>query len=633
MSRASDRLRQIFQRRYILALALLAVAVTVTFAASFRVAMIETNRARAVVLVTEQRALSQRIGFLVKAMDRTETPARIEQLRVELKTTIDHMRSAHMTLTGLTEESKRLHRFIQPLEGIYQNGYSRFDGQVTYFLENAETVAALDPYSKEWTAAATLRSDIVDAATNSMMQTHGLMVRILEAEASRDNILSKVTDLVLWLCALGMLGVITLVIFRPMGREIARAFEEVEGAKISAKEARDEAEAAIEAKGHFLEAASHELRTPLNAILGMANVIKDQSTTAVSDEVSQMSAASDHLLSLLNNILDTHRLSSGQLELQKENFELIDSIRRPARAAKLLAQQKGLAFESEMHIPQDLSILGDSARLEQILMNLLDNAVKYTDEGKVSLLADVQGGNTSKAELNVMIADTGAGISRKRQETIFQKFSNEGSMLSRNGGLGVGLALAKELVEMMGGTVDLDSTLGEGTKFFINVPLTVANPTALNDEEVASINIPLEEPLTMRARRTSFDVLIVDDNMANRMVAEALTKPLGGIATMAVNGKQAVEKAASQRFDVIFMDISMPVMDGIEATTEIRKGTGRSRSTPIIALTAHVAPGDFGSLKEAGFQDVITKPVRKEVLVKCLERWLVDDTKAQQKVA
>lgn len=615
MSRASERIRRIFERRYGITIFLLLSLMTVTLIVSMRVTDLESDRSRALDLVTGQRTLSQRIAFLISEIERGGDPVLTEGLREELRVTISEMRASHETLTGESAESASVRRFIRPLENIYFGGMTPFDTEVRAFLENAQYLASIHRYSNQWLQAAPQREALMAAATDTIMQTHGLMVRILEAEANRDLNRAKQIDFLFWISGAILLLLITFVIFLPMSRQIVKAFEDLEGARSKARRAEDEAMAANQAKGHFLQAASHELKTPLNAILGMTDALRDREAAEIDDQLEHMTAAGDHLLSLLNNILDTHRMSEGRLELQEEEINLLETINKPISLARRLAEQKGIGFESHIDVPKDLQVNADGQRMQQVFVNLLDNAVKYTNEGRVSVKAHVEDPGTNKSALHVSIQDTGIGIPEDRKKDIFQKFSAEGSMLQRNGGLGVGLALARELTEKMGGSLDVDSEEGVGSNFILQMPLMeTADP---EDKSTP------EERLTSGPTQRVFDVLVVDDNLANRMVAEALLKPMGGRVVTAVDGRQALQKANEKEFDLILMDISMPVMDGIEATSLIRGGAGKSKRTPIVAVTAHMAKEDMGELRKTGFVEVVAKPVRKDSLARCVERWTI----------
>ncbi|MGV6819089.1 MAG: ATP-binding protein [Parvularcula sp.] len=640
MSRASQHLQRVFARRYMTAFVLLACVATATFVISFRLTSIEKERAHVLILATEQRALSQRIAFLVKGMDETRDPVRAEELRIELDATIGRMRQAHRVLSGESKDDQHLARFTKPLQEIYHGGHIPFASRTTQFLENARIIAATNRFSSEWDLAEPLREEIVRSATNSMMQTHGLMVMILEAEARRDNTLSKWVDLTSWLSILAMLMVVTFVIFRPMRREIVSAVVKVEGEKSRADSAEAKAIAANKARGAFFQSASHELRTPLNAILGMSDVIREKEIDEIEQEVEQISAAGDHLLALLNNILDAHKLSQGQLKTEDKPFSLDRTMGRVSALAQSLAEEKHLQYESEVDIPTDLIVDGDSARLEQILVNIVDNAAKFTEQGTVSLVAHVDKNNPGRAGLHVAVSDTGIGIPPEQLDQILNRDTADQAALARNGGLGIGLSVAKELAELMGGSIDIQSTVGKGTRILIAIPFAIkvaesGNSIAVESaqSETPSAEAESASPPVFFGGKRSFKALVVDDNMANRMVAEALLKPLGAETETAVDGRQAVAKAEAELFDIIFMDISMPVMDGIEATIEIRAGTGASRKTPIIALTAHVDVDEFETLRGHGFQDIITKPVRKDTLSRALHRWLPDSEEWSEEVA
>ncbi len=620
MSRASQRFRKVFQRRYLIALSLLAAEATITFVTSYRVAAVESDRTRAVNMVNGQRVYSQRIAFLIAALGQPQTPAREATLREELRVTIAGMRAAHATLSGATARPSRVSRYVEPLQPIYHEGPNPFDQSVRQYLEAAEAIMLSEAIGADESLAR--RDEVLSLATDSVLQTHDLMVRIMEAEARRAVRTSEQIDFSLYMFVMGMLIAILVFIFRPMRESITKAFEDLEGAQSRARRATEEASAANEAKSHFLQAASHEIKTPLNAILGLTETIRDKSDDRIKDELVYMSAAGDHLLTLLNNILDTHKIAEGDLKLEHKPFDLHEAIERPMRLCEMLARDKGLAFEHETDVPKGLVVEGDRGRLEQVLINLLDNAVKFTDKGKVTFRTRVNKDGTGSLIMTASVEDTGVGISPQRQKEIFERFSAEGSMLTRNGGLGVGLSLARELVTMMGGSIDVTSEEGRGSKFVVELPLEIKAGTLTPHQQVEEAEKILSEVLSNKQPEAGFDVLIVDDNLANRMVLEALVKPLGGRAVMAVDGRQAVSKAGERKFDIILMDISMPVMDGIQATELIRAGAGPSKRAPIVAVTAHVSSSDTDEMRRKGFQDVVSKPVRKDTMHRCIDRWV-----------
>ena len=595
-------------RRYAIGVILLALASTLSFAASLHLSKQETHRADAIALVANQRVLSQRIAFLVAALDDAPTAGRAD-LRTTLKAALEEMRGVHEQLTGRREGSANLQRFTAPIEGVYFAGYLPFDNDVERFLSGAETIAATSAEGPAWAARAPIRAEVVAAGNNTMMQTHDLMVRIMAVEADAAVARAQRVDMALWGAVLTLLVLITLGIFRPMARRVERSVRELVEAESRAVAAATAAREAKEAKGHFLQAASHELKTPLNAISGFAEVLAANENGADDDALAQMQLASAHMAALLDTILDTHRADEGRLVLAQDVFDLEDPLAAAARIAQGLADRKGLRFESMLDLHEGAVVQGDAGRLRQLCLNLLDNAVKFTAEGGVRLEAYTEG-SADDPRLTILVTDTGCGIAEDRQAAVFERFSASGDVLSRGGGgLGVGLSLSREIAELMGGEISLRSRPDAGTQVEVVMPLTLAErpPAALPDEATAP-------PSAGR-------VLIVDDNLPNRMVAEALIKPLCETTAQCEDGAAAVALAETEAFDLILMDISMPVMDGITATETIRGKPGPNQATPIVAVTAHVAKEEVPELLARGFQDVMHKPVRREGLEACLERW------------
>ena len=620
MASTAARIRAGLDRRFGLGMALLALASTVTFAASLHLGRVESHRAEAISLVAGQRALSQRIAFLVSAMDRRASPA----LADELTAATDAMARGHERLTLRAEGQADLSEFLAPIQGVYFSGYMPFDLAARRFIDEAQALAEIEPGTPAWDEAASLRAFVVSAGTDSMMQTHDLMVRIMEVEAETAVQRAERADASLWAFVLCLLVAMTLGIYLPIRRHVASSVRELEAARVDAAEAARAADAANEAKGHFLQAASHELKTPLNAITGFADVLRQRVEAEPDgdggdggdDALAQMQLASEHLTVLLDAILDTHRADEGTLTLTDEPFEPARVLADVARLGAALAERKGLRFDVEADVEAGLLVRGDGARLRQLCMNLIDNAVKFTEAGGVRLeaRAEVHG---AEACLRIDVSDTGRGIPPERLAAVFERFNAQGDVTERDGsGLGLGLALTRQLATLMGGRVEVESEEGRGTlaRLTLDLPVTMR---ALPDESAGA-------PASTGPRAPR--VLIVDDNAPNRMVADALVRSCGGLTVMAADGAQATQAAGAaasggQPFDLILMDVSMPVMDGIEATRAIRASGGPGAGVPIVAVTAHVAQSDVPGMLAQGFDAVIHKPVRRELIEDAMTRW------------
>ncbi|MCT8160995.1 ATP-binding protein [Pseudoruegeria sp. SHC-113] len=403
------------------------------------------------------------------------------------------------------------------------------------------------------------------------------------------------------------------------GREMLAKLEASQAALVArAQEARElqrQAEAASVAKSEFLAVMSHEIRTPLNAVLGMADVLSEsQLSSDQRDVVDTIESAGRALLSIINDVLDFSRIEAGKTELDAEPFALSAPLSDAARALAPLMAEKGLVFEANLAPAEGAVLVGDAGKLRQIVMNLLGNALKFTAEGSVSLKLAVarSGAKATKARVTVEVCDTGPGIPAGAIERIFEPFEQVDGQITRvHGGTGLGLAISRRLARKMNGDLTARSVEGKGSTFRLEVTLPLAEAAALAVLSPEATAPPTAGSLAGRR------ILAAEDNRANRLVLSRLLDGAGVDLTFAEDGLQAVESAGQGGFDLILMDMSMPHMDGIEATRRIRAAeAGSARApVPIVALTANAFEQDRRNCLEAGMTGFLSKPLRKAVLM------------------
>ena len=380
-------------------------------------------------------------------------------------------------------------------------------------------------------------------------------------------------------------------------------------------ESRKAAEAASIAKTQFLANMSHELRTPMNAILGMTDLaLAEDLPPRVHDYLQTARDSADVLLDLLNEILDLSRIEAGRLELESAVFSLHRAVEQVIKTLRLKAGEKGLAliYHLPAHVP-DLMI-GDPLRFRQILINLVDNAIKFTHEGTIVVRADVREQTTESILLEFSVSDTGIGIRPEDQERIFSPFTQADASTTRNyGGSGLGLTISRKLAELMDGRLRVESLPDHGSTFYFTVRLKVPQPTDLENSET------LQSPRRSSRRRT-LRILLAEDTPTNQKVAQYLLGKRGHIVEIARNGRQALEMVARHDYDVILMDIQMPVMDGLQATAEIRALPDPAKARmPIIAMTAHALKEDAERCMAAGMDAYISKPIQAEDFIELVE--------------
>ncbi|PXX91776.1 hybrid sensor histidine kinase/response regulator [Marinobacter vulgaris] len=389
----------------------------------------------------------------------------------------------------------------------------------------------------------------------------------------------------------------------------------------SSEKARERAELANRAKSEFLATMSHELRTPLNGVLGMIELITEEPLSPRQNDYLQTARHStEDLLTVINDILVYSNIERGTLELENREFDLQQLITNCTASYRHLAEQQGLTLSTKFlgEWPEHPTVLGDASRLRQILAGLIDNAIKFTGDGYINVVAGWFPLEDNCVVLNCTVSDSGCGIPIERIHDIFNSFEQlETGNSRRYGGTGMGLSLVQRLVELMGGHVKVETDPGKGSSFRFELPFEQATPPtqATSPESVP----PVADNEKARA-------LVVEDNIVNQRVATAMLKRLGFETDVAINGEEALVMVQTNHagYDVILMDCHMPFMDGYETTRCIRqweKSNGQS-GTPIIALTADALPGTESTCREAGMNGYLSKPVRKENLRKVLSRWI-----------
>lgn len=401
---------------------------------------------------------------------------------------------------------------------------------------------------------------------------------------------------------------------------VCRDVTELKKIEMELIRAKEMAESSLQAKTLFLANMSHELRTPMNGIIGMIDLLHQ---TRVTDEqaeyVDTLRKSSDALLAILNDILDLSKIQAGKLVIHNSGIDLYYTLDKIYSLFYNRANQKNLDLTLTIDPDTPRYIVTDETRFLQILSNLTSNAIKFTNSGEVNIYVKRKSGPDDNFILEIKVQDSGIGITEENKKILFTNFTQLDDTSTKSfGGTGLGLAISKQLSELLGGQVGLESVYGEGSTFWF----TIATRVAKNEEEIVdNMQATKEAATTTEHFKTEPYILLVDDNQINQKVAIKLLTKLGCRCDLASNGYEAIEMATSHAYDVIFMDIQMPEMDGIEATTEIKKLLGEA-CPPVVAMTAYSMKDDAEKFMNQGLDDYVPKPVKSQDLFNVISRWL-----------
>ena len=564
------------------------------------------------------RAIPERYQAVLRSLKTTSQELWILE-RAELGT--DHMEVAG----ALLQKWKFPAILVYPIAAHHKpetlDGADAVERKLAQVLRVAAQVGKVFCFSQDASALVRLHELAQDLLGLSDSTLQGLLAHIdPQIQRALQRLDLEVTDAVSYGDLMRRANAQLATISEQLGSALSSAEERLESTDRAARALRIEryaAEAASRAKAEFLANMSHEIRTPLNGVVAAAELLGHTELQNEQGELVQIvQSSADALLMIINDILDFSKIEAGRLTIEQTPFNLEEVVKTAVQILAPKAAEKQLELMVHYAEGTPTRLVGDPGRIRQVLLNLISNAIKFTDQGGVSVRVCCTGGDHSRARMRIEVEDTGIGIAPEATGRIFEKFTQADASTSRRfGGTGLGLAITKQLVGLMGGGIEVESALGEGSIFRVQLelPLDKGEPVA-EGQRPSEAHSATRIPLGLR-------VLLAEDSVVNQKVAVRMLEKLGCRVDVASNGREAVEMRETGEYELVIMDCQMPEMNGFEATAEIRCREVQGVRIPIIAMTANALKGDRERCLAAGMDDYLSKPATLDMLTQLLLRW------------